>query len=136
MANQASNQLIGIQNRVEIVRDTRVLNAITVKISKEDHTIGNLLRQQLLKDPRIVFTGYKVPHPLMSEVHVKLQTGYSEPDYAAEGINRPNNTAFKSASPEDVLTDSIDHLINHLKDIQDSFEAAFSTAETTSPQTF
>lgn len=33
--------------------------------NKEDHTLGNLLRSQLLKSPHVRFAGYKVPHPLV-----------------------------------------------------------------------
>ena len=33
--------------------------------NKEDHTLGNLLRSQLLKSPHVTFAGYKVPHPLV-----------------------------------------------------------------------
>ena len=29
-------------------------------LNKEDHTLGNLLRSQLLKNPRVLFAGYKV----------------------------------------------------------------------------
>lgn len=29
-------------------------------LNKEDHTLGNLLRSQLLKNPRVLFSGYKV----------------------------------------------------------------------------
>ena len=41
---------------------------------KEDHTIGNLLRHQLLKNPEVIFAGYKVPHPLERSVEVRSQT--------------------------------------------------------------
>lgn len=40
----------------------------------EDHTLGNLLRMQLLKDPNIIFAGYKVPHPLENRVELKVQS--------------------------------------------------------------
>lgn len=32
--------------------------------NKEDHTLGNLIRSQLFHSEHILFSGYKVPHPL------------------------------------------------------------------------
>ena len=32
--------------------------------SKEDHTLGNLLRARLLQSQHVTFAGYRVPHPL------------------------------------------------------------------------
>ena len=32
--------------------------------NKEDHTLGNLLRDQLRKNRHVVFSAYKIPHPL------------------------------------------------------------------------
>ncbi|RJE17817.1 hypothetical protein PHISCL_09847 [Aspergillus sclerotialis] len=43
-------------------------------LNKEDHTLGNLLRSQLLKNPRVLFAGYKVPHPLVPKVELRVQT--------------------------------------------------------------
>ena len=39
-------------------------NAVTYTFNKEDHTLGNLLRIQLLKDAEVKFSGYKMPHPV------------------------------------------------------------------------
>lgn len=33
------------------------------KIQKEDHTLGNLVTQSLLRDHRVIFAGYRIPHP-------------------------------------------------------------------------
>eukprot|EP00475_Leptophrys_vorax_P024105 TRINITY_DN33159_c0_g1_i1.p3 TRINITY_DN33159_c0_g1~~TRINITY_DN33159_c0_g1_i1.p3 ORF type:complete len:121 (+),score=3.62 TRINITY_DN33159_c0_g1_i1:361-723(+) len=60
--------------KVTYERDTRVLNAATLVIQREDHTIGNLVRMQLHRDPNVLFAGYRFPHPLKYEVHFKIQT--------------------------------------------------------------
>lgn len=39
-------------------------------------------RRQLLRDPRVLFSGYKVPHPLETHVLLRVQT---TPDYTPEG---------------------------------------------------
>tara|TARA_B110000091_G_C13479083_1_gene335381 strand:+ start:135 stop:578 length:444 start_codon:yes stop_codon:yes gene_type:complete len=55
--------------------DSKRPNAGTFILQKEDHTIGNLLRMQLLsmKDD-IKFAGYRCPHPLVLECHVRVET--------------------------------------------------------------
>lgn len=43
-------------------------------LNKEDHTLGNLLRLQLLRNPDVRFSGYRIPHPLVHYVELKIQT--------------------------------------------------------------
>ncbi|KAI0631019.1 RBP11-like subunits of RNA polymerase [Trametes polyzona] len=59
---------------VEVTEDTRIPNAATIKIVKQDHTLANLLRSQLLTMPQVLFAGYKVPHPLHPYFLLKIQT--------------------------------------------------------------
>ena len=54
--------------------DQRVASAGTFTINKEDHTVGNLLRMQLLRDGDTRFAGYQLPHPLEHVCHVKVET--------------------------------------------------------------
>jgi DNA-directed RNA polymerase II subunit RPB11 len=42
-------------------------------INKEDHTVGNMIRHQLLKDPQVLFAGYKNPHPLEHKIILRIQ---------------------------------------------------------------
>lgn len=44
------------------------VNLAVVTIQEEDHTLGNIIRHQLLKDKTIKFSGYKRPHPLEPEI--------------------------------------------------------------------
>ncbi|GAA5898753.1 hypothetical protein JCM8208_005387 [Rhodotorula glutinis] len=60
--------------KVTVDEDTKIPNAATLTINKEDHTLANMLRSQLLLLPCIIFAGYKVPHPLESRVVLKVQT--------------------------------------------------------------
>lgn len=39
--------------------DTRTPNTSIFTINKEDHTLANMMRAHLLKDPDIMFAGYK-----------------------------------------------------------------------------
>ncbi|KCV68544.1 hypothetical protein H696_04836 [Fonticula alba] len=51
-----------------------VPNAGTFELDREDHTLGNLIRMYALKDERVLFCGYKVPHPLEHTVQIKIQS--------------------------------------------------------------
>jgi len=42
--------------------------------NKEDHTLANILRAHLLKDPHVTFAGYKIPHPLFATFELRVQT--------------------------------------------------------------
>ncbi|KAI1138765.1 DNA-directed RNA polymerase II subunit RPB11 [Hypoxylon sp. FL0543] len=43
-------------------------------IMKEDHTIGNLLAEHFKQHPHVMMAGYKVAHPNVPEVLIRLQT--------------------------------------------------------------
>ncbi|KAG0225467.1 DNA-directed RNA polymerase II core subunit [Actinomortierella wolfii] len=60
--------------KLTITPDTKIPNAATFKIEKEDHTLANMLRMQLLEDPKVLFAGYKMPHPLDHYFILKVQT--------------------------------------------------------------
>jgi DNA-directed RNA polymerase II subunit RPB11 len=78
---------------VEVTEDTKIPNAATIKIVKQDHTLANMIRgcvpsplpslcsptcgilfSQLHAMPQVLFAGYKVPHPLHPYFLVKIQT--------------------------------------------------------------
>ena len=69
-----SYQLDEGQARMTYEPDQRVASAGTFTINKEDHTVGNLLRMQLLRDGDTRFAGYQLPHPLEHVCHVKVET--------------------------------------------------------------
>ncbi|VDO98109.1 unnamed protein product [Soboliphyme baturini] len=62
------------EKKLTIERDTKVGNAYIFIINKEDHTLGNMLKNQLLKDPNVVFAGYKQTHPLEHKIVLRVQT--------------------------------------------------------------
>ena len=64
------------EEKVTYTPDTKVSNAGTFIFNKEDHTMGNLICQQLLRDNSnfVRFAGYKVPHPLVHRIELKIQT--------------------------------------------------------------
>lgn len=44
------------------------------RLEREDHTLANLLRMQLIRDPDVLFVGYKHPHPLDHHIELRVQT--------------------------------------------------------------
>merc|ERR1711974_240588 len=83
------------EKKITREQDTKVPNAAVFTINKEDHTVGNMIRQQLLKDPNVLFAGYKNPHPMENKVVLRIQT---TSDYA----------------PNDALMNAITDLISDL----------------------
>jgi DNA-directed RNA polymerase II subunit RPB11 len=80
--------------KVVYTPDTKVSNAGTFRFNKEDHTISNLLRMQLLRDPSVRFAGYQHPHPLVHYINFKVQTNSS------------------TVTPVEVLSSAIEDLSN------------------------
>ena len=62
------------ENRLVYTADSKKPNAGTFILAKEDHTIGNLMRLQLLRDPSVRFAGYRMPHPLIFDCHIRVET--------------------------------------------------------------
>ncbi|KAF9010141.1 DNA-directed RNA polymerase [Cyathus striatus] len=92
---------------VEIIEDTKIPNAATIKIVKQDHTLGNMLRAQLLSMPQILFAGYKVPHPLHPYFLIKIQT---------DG----------SITPQALLESACTKLIGTMSSLETKFKREFS----------
>ncbi|CAD7695802.1 unnamed protein product [Ostreobium quekettii] len=88
--------------KVSYEPDTKIANAGTFTIQREDHTIGNLIRMKLHEDSRVLFAGYKIVHPLEHKVLVKVQTDGSIP-------------------PSEAFSDAIDDLGRQFSALRDNF---------------
>ncbi|CAE7502329.1 POLR2J [Symbiodinium microadriaticum] len=89
-------------------------NAGMFILGKEDHTMGNIIRLQLLRDPSVRFAGYRMPHPLVDDCHIKVQT------------------MSKRTTPVRAFQDALQDLKDEVAMIERSFEAsaeAFSHSE-------
>ncbi|XP_064612742.1 DNA-directed RNA polymerase II subunit RPB11-a-like [Liolophura sinensis] len=93
------------ENKITIEKDTKVPNAALFTVNKEDHTLGNMITTQLLKDPQVVFAGYKNPHPLEHKFVVRIQT---TSDY----------------NPKDAMTNAITDLISEVSLLEERFKEA------------
>ncbi|RMZ79149.1 hypothetical protein DV738_g3516, partial [Chaetothyriales sp. CBS 135597] len=62
------------EKKIEEKIDNRTPSTSTFTLNKEDHTLGNLLRDKLLQHPHVTFAAYKIPHPLFATVELRVQT--------------------------------------------------------------
>lgn len=92
--------------KIVYTADTKVTNAGTFRFNKEDHTVGNLFRMQLLRDPSVRFAGYLHPHPLVYFIDLKIQT---------------NNS---TVAPVEVLSSAIEDLANETDHLITQFQEA------------
>ena len=60
--------------KLQIETDPKTPNTIIVTFEREDHTLGNLLVQQLLKNEKVLFAAYKIEHPLFPVFKMRIQT--------------------------------------------------------------
>ena len=93
------------EKKITKEQDTKVPNASIFTINKEDHTLGNLLRHQLLKDPNVLFAAYKNPHPLEHKVVLRIQT-------------------MAEYTPQEALMNAITDLISELSLFEERFKEA------------
>lgn len=106
--------------KLTVKKDTKIPNAATFLIEREDHTLGNALRsfvyphhhynlnfRQLLKDGDVVFSGYRVAHPLVHSVELKVQTK-------------------KTTTPQKCLSTALNALIMELGTMQNRFQSEIS----------
>ena len=72
------------------------MNGVASKLFLSTH-------RQLLKDPQVLFAGYKVPHPLENKFVLRVQT---TPDY----------------SPQEAFTNAITDLISEISLLEERFK--------------
>lgn len=94
------------ERKIEYTMDTKTTNAGVFRFNKEDHTVGNLLRMQLLRDPAVRFAGYQHPHPLLNYINLRVQTNSS------------------NVAPAEVLTNAIEDLSSETDHLTNQFMEA------------
>jgi DNA-directed RNA polymerase II subunit RPB11 len=98
-------ELFDMEDEVKFREDKveKMPNACNYYINKEDHTIGNLLRMQLLSDRNVLFAGYKVAHPLKYDIEIKIQT-------------------LPDTTPREALGQAVQDLIGQLSSLKEQFQ--------------
>ena len=85
-------------------------------IEREDHTLGNLLRMQLLENKEVLFSGYRVPHPLEPAIQLKVQTRTENP------------------GPTQAVASALASLINEVETIEDRFRRQLEKERASQPK--
>ncbi|KAG1681853.1 DNA-directed RNA polymerase II subunit RPB11-a [Nymphon striatum] len=103
------------EKKITVEKDTKVPNAALFTMNKEDHTLGNMLKmyifisllkfKQLLKDPNVLFAGYKIPHPLEYKFVLRVQT-------------------TSEYTPQKAIQNAIGDLYSELSLIEEKFEVS------------
>mmetsp|Transcript_2307 Transcript_2307/g.3119 ORF Transcript_2307/g.3119 Transcript_2307/m.3119 type:complete len:125 (+) Transcript_2307:32-406(+) len=92
------------ETKAQYDKDTLLTHSGTFTFWKEDHTLGNPIRMSLLRDNRVLFAGYRMPHPLEHRVCVKVRTR-------------------ETTNPVVVVKDSIDLLCAELTTVETDLKA-------------
>ncbi|KAI9295847.1 DNA-directed RNA polymerase II subunit RPB11-like protein [Neoconidiobolus thromboides FSU 785] len=84
-----------------------VKNSMIFRIEREDHTLGNMIRTELHKNPKVIFSGYKIPHPLQHhlEIYIQTQDGYK---------------------PATALNEALSTLISDIAKMRSNFDVSFT----------
>ncbi|CRG97437.1 DNA-directed RNA polymerase 2, putative [Plasmodium gallinaceum] len=69
-----------------IISERGDCNIFIIKL--EDHTLGNLIKQQLCQDPKVTFAAYRQPHPLENSIEITIKPkGFAGVKLLSENIN-------------------------------------------------
>ncbi|KAI3387619.1 hypothetical protein SNEBB_000184 [Seison nebaliae] len=92
-------------------QETNIPNTTVFIINKEDATLGNVLRDQILKNPKVKFAGFRIPHPLETKFELRIQT---------------KDEHYK---PVDAFNDAISELISTVTNLQGIVEKTLLKSE-------
>lgn len=96
---------------VTAIKEEKSENCYLFTVHKEDHTLGNLLTDQLLTENRILFAGYRIEHPLKDLIKIRVKAGTN--------INHPSELINPAI---DALKTKIAGLQNLFKDACQNYE--------------
>lgn len=102
--------------KLSMEQDLRNRNTTDFKIAKEDHTVGNMLRMKLHTNPQVRFAGYRVPHPTMHTIIVKIQT-------APSGGDGSSSSAQSLQTPAEALDKALMECIGDLDEFDQQLSA-------------
>ncbi|EAY17490.1 RNA polymerase Rpb3/Rpb11 dimerization domain containing protein [Trichomonas vaginalis G3] len=101
------NQIPGYEEEipklVTVVKEEKSDNCYTFTVQKEDHTLGNLLTDQLLTENRILFAGYRIEHPTKDLIKIRVK--------ASQNVNHP----------KELIDPAIEALKTKIAGLQSSF---------------
>ena len=94
------------------------MTSATYSFVGEDHTLGNLLRNQIVKNKHVEFCAYSVPHPSESICNVRVQLAENT-DTETIDTNKVVKASLKRVSRIcDALTEKFQSRLQEFKDSQ------------------
>lgn len=97
--------------RVSVVDDSRIPSTSTITLNRQDHTVTNLLSNEIRKNENVIFSGYRVPHPLVPKAEIRVQT-------------KPN-----TQTPKDALKDAATKLLADVNNFEESVKTELHRVE-------
>mgnify|MGYP000980855071 CR=1 FL=1 len=92
------------------------LSSATYAFVGEDHTLGNLVRNQIVKNKHVEFCAYSVPHPSEAVCNVRIQLAQSSQPDAAVDTSKVLKASLKRVSRIcDVLTEKFTERLKEFK---------------------
>jgi DNA-directed RNA polymerase II subunit RPB11 len=82
-----------------------------ITFENQDHTIGNLLQQNLSIRPEVKFVGYIMPHPLEKLIKLRIET-------------------HEPGQERKILSDTIQNIVNELDNISKECKEKFKIENT------
>ena len=109
------------EKKITREQDTKVPNAAIFTLNKEDHTLGNMIRHQLLKDPNVIFSGYKNPSPFENKVWLNPSISVVQNEhFNCQVIIRVQTTS--DYNPTDAFMNALTDLISELSLFEERFK--------------
>ncbi|EFC49925.1 predicted protein [Naegleria gruberi] len=107
MNKPEAHELFDLEGEIKLREEKieKMPNAANFIVNKEDHTLGNIIRMRLHEDKRVLFAGYRNPHPLEHHIEIKIQT-------------------TDDIEPRDALVGTIDSLIRDFNYMKREFKHA------------
>ncbi len=56
---------------IRILRRTK--DEIVLEITGEDDTLGNLISKEAMRHPKVIYSTYRVPHPLQNKIEITIR---------------------------------------------------------------
>ncbi|KUL84593.1 hypothetical protein ZTR_08694 [Talaromyces verruculosus] len=88
-AQQENGEIIEVgENRITILSGASD-TAASFQFKEEGHTLGNALRYVIMKNPKVEFCGYTIPHPSETKMNIRIQTydGTTAIEALEKGLN-------------------------------------------------
>ncbi|KAK1149892.1 RNA polymerase subunit AC19 [Aspergillus melleus] len=68
------DEVLEMEEKRIVVLPGATETAASFQFEGEGHTLGNALRYAIMKNPKVEFCGYTIPHPSETKMNLRIQT--------------------------------------------------------------